>query len=131
IVCSPQWLALAAFGARPQRPLWASTSVKDPAYPDTRYVVDLVAPDVVNSMPEGTLRAGADRGVTPPDSLRAYYPGAQRVLVRLAAVGIDYQDVVQTLEDQAVTAFTASWDRLSRQVSAALHDAAHHHRKDR
>ena len=131
MIASPQWLALAAFGARPQRPLWASTSVKDPTYPDTRYVVDLVAPGVVNTMPEGTLRAVADHGVIPADSIRAYYPGAQRVLVRLAAVGIDYQDVVQTLEDQAVTAFTASWDRLSQQVSAALHDAAHHHRKDR
>jgi transaldolase len=130
MIASPRWLALVAFGARPQRPLWASTSVKDPAYPDTRYVVDLVAPGVVNTMPEGTLRAVADHGVIPADSVRAYYPGAQRVLVRLAAVGIDYQDVVQALEDQAVTAFTASWDRLSQQVSAALHDATHH-RKDR
>jgi transaldolase len=130
MIASPRWLALVAFGARPQRPLWASTSVKDPAYPDTRYVVDLVAPGVVNTMPEGTLRAVADHGVIPADSVRAYYPGAQRVLVRLAAVGIDYQDVVRTLEDQAVTAFTASWDRLSQQVSAALHDATHH-RKDR
>ena len=104
--------------------------MKDPAYPDTRYVVDLVAPGVVNTMPQGTLRAVADHGVIPADSIRAYYPGAQRVLVRLAAVGIDYQDVVQTLEDQAVRAFTASWDRLSQQVSAALHDATHY-RKDR
>ena len=71
--------------------------MKDPAYPDTRYVVDLVAPGVVNTMPEGTLRAVADHGVIPADSIRAYYPGAQRVLVRLAAVGIDYQDVVQSL----------------------------------
>ena len=130
MIASPQWLALVAFGARPQRPLWASTSVKDPTYPDTRYVIDLVAPGVVNTMPEGTLRAVADHGVIPADSIRAYYPGAQRVLVRLAAVGIDYQDVVQTLEDQAVRAFTASWDRLSQQVSAALHDATHY-RKDR
>ena len=87
MIASPRWLALAAFGARPQRPLWASTSVKDPTYPDTRYVVDLVAPGVVNTMPEGTLRAVADHGVVPADSIRAYYPGAQRVLVRLAARG--------------------------------------------
>jgi len=122
MLASPQWLALAALGAHPQRPLWASTSVKDPAYPDTRYVVDLVAPGVVNTMPEGTLQAVADHGVIPEDSIRGYYAGAQRVLVRLAAVGVDYRDVVQTLEDQAVTAFTASWDRLSHQVAAALHD---------
>ncbi len=96
--------------------------MKDPAYPDTRYVVDLVAPGVVNTMPEGTLQAVADHGVIPEDSIRGYYAGAQRVLVRLAAVGVDYRDVVQTLEDQAVTAFTASWDRLSHQVAAALHD---------
>jgi transaldolase len=125
MIASPRWTALAARGARPQPPLWASTSVKDPMYSDTRYVVDLVAPGVVNTMPEGTLRAVADHGVVPTDSIRDYYPGAQRVLVRLAAVGIDYQDVVQTLEDQAVTTFTASWDRLSQQVSAALHEAAH------
>ena len=133
MIASPRWLALPAVGARPQRPLWASTSVKDPTYPDTRYVVDLVAPGVVNTMPEGTLRAVADHGVVPTDSIRDYYPGAQRVLVRLAAVGVDYRDVVQTLEDQAVTAFTASWDRLSQQVGAALHDAHHaaHQRKDR
>jgi transaldolase len=130
MIGSPRWLAMVALGARPQRPLWASTSVKNPAYPDTRYVVDLVAPGVVNTMPESTLRAVADHGVIPAVSIRAYYPGAQRVLVRLAAVGIDYQDVVQTLEDQAVTAFTASWDRLSQQVNAALHDATHHQRKD-
>ncbi|HEY7812363.1 MAG TPA: transaldolase family protein, partial [Nakamurella sp.] len=124
MIAAPRWLALVAVEARPQRPLWASTSVKDPTYSDTRYVVGLVAPDVVNTMPQGTLRAVADHGVVPADSIRGYYPGAQRVLVRLAAVGVDYRDVVQTLEDQAVTAFTASWDRLSQQVGAALHDAA-------
>jgi transaldolase len=123
MVGSPRWAALAAAGARPQRPLWASTSVKDPSYPDTRYVVDLVAPGVVNTMPEATLRAVADHGVISAQSIRASYPDAQRVLVRLAAVGVDYQDVVQTLEDQAVTAFTASWDGLSRRLSVALHGA--------
>jgi transaldolase len=131
MIASPKWLALAALGAHPQRLLWASTSVKDPAYADTRYVIDLVAPGVVNTMPEGTLRAVADHGVIPTDSIREYYPNARQVLVGLAAVGVDYQDVVQTLEDQAVTAFTASWDRLSEQVSTALHDATHHHGKAR
>ena len=65
MLSSPRWAALAAAGARPQRPLWASTSVKDPAYPDTRYVTDLVAPGVVNTMPEATLRAVADHGEIP------------------------------------------------------------------
>ena len=65
MLASPRWVALAAAGARPQRPLWASTSVKDPAYPDTRYVTDLVAPGVVNTMPEATLRAVADHGRIP------------------------------------------------------------------
>ena len=130
MISSPRWLALVAFGGRPQRPLWASTSVKDLAYPTPVTSWALSLPGWVNTMPEGTLRAVADHGVIPADSIRAYYPGAQRVLVRLATVGIDYQDVVQTLENQAVTAFTASWDRLSQQVSAALHDATHD-RKDR
>ena len=85
--------------ARPQRPLWASTSTKDPAYPDTRYVVDLVAPGVVNTMPEATLRAVADHGVVPMDSVRDQYDESQEVLDRLAALGIDYDDVVTTLED--------------------------------
>jgi transaldolase len=67
----PRWAALAAAEARPQRPLWASTSVKNPAYPDTRYVTDLVAPGVVNTMLEATLRAVADHGQVPGDSIRA------------------------------------------------------------
>ena len=125
MIASSRWSALAALGARPQRLLWASTSMKDPAYPDTRYVVDLVAPGVINTMPEKVLRAVADHGEVPADSIRAHYASAERVLVGLAAVGVDYQDVVQTLEDQAVAVFTASWDRLSEQLNAAMHDAAH------
>ena len=107
---SPRWNSLAAAGARPQRPLWASTSVKDPAYADTRYVTDLVAPDVVNTMPEATLRAVADHG---HDTRRpvsaAHYDRVTAVLDELAALGIDYGDVVQGLEDQGVAAFDASW----------------------
>ena len=79
VFSSPRWAALEAAGARPQRPLWASTSVKDPAYPDTRYVTGLVAPGVVNTMPEATLRAVADHGVIPADSVRGHYTEAQRV----------------------------------------------------
>jgi transaldolase len=120
VLSSPRWARLQAAGARPQRPLWASTSTKDPAYPDTRYVVDLVAPGVVNTMPEATLRAVADHGQVPADSVRGHYDDAQQVLDRLRALGIDYDDVVQTLEDDGVAKFDASWDRLGEQLAATL-----------
>jgi transaldolase len=120
VFSSPRWARLQAAGARPQRPLWASTSTKDPAYPDTRYVVDLVAPGVVNTMPEATLRAVADHGEVPADSVRARYDDAQEVLARLRALGIDYGDVVQTLEDDGVAKFDASWDQLGEQLAATL-----------
>ncbi|MGP3925931.1 transaldolase [Streptomyces sp. 8N616] len=121
VFSSPRWEALRDAGARPQRPLWASTSTKDPAYPDTRYVVDLVAPGVVNTMPEATLRAVADHAQVPTDSVRGHYAEAQQVLNRLQALGIDYDDVVQKLEDDGVAAFDASWDQLREQLSATLH----------
>src|ERR1700722_15395863 len=88
MLASPRWNALAAAGARPQRPLWASTSVKDPTYPDTRYVTDLVAPNVINTMPEATLRLVADHGVIPADSVRDFYADAHHVLDQLAAAGV-------------------------------------------
>ncbi|MFD1545046.1 transaldolase [Nonomuraea guangzhouensis] len=120
VLALPRWTALEAAGARPQRPLWASTSTKDPAYSDTRYVVDLVAPGVVNTMPEATLRAVADHGQVPPDSVREHYQHAQQVLQRLQRLGIDYDDVVQRLEDDGVAAFEASWDRLREQLATTL-----------
>ena len=120
VFSSPRWARLQAAGARPQRPLWASTSTKDPAYSDTRYVADLVAPGVVNTMPEATLRAVADHGEVPADSVRARYDDAQEVLDRLRALGIDYGDVVQTLEDDGVAKFDASWDQLGEQLAATL-----------
>jgi transaldolase len=117
---SDRWAALAAAGARPQRPLWASTSVKDPAFPDTKYVTGLVAPGVVNTMPEATLRAVADHGVIPADSVRGNYAEAREVLSQLREIGIDYDDVVQDLEDEGVTKFDASWDQLGEQLAASL-----------
>ena len=117
---SPRWAALAAAGARPQRPLWASTSVKDPAYPDTKYVTGLVAPGVVNTMPEATLRAVADHGVIPADPVRGHYAEAHEVLGGLGEIGIDYDEVVQGLEDDAVTKFDASWQQLGEQLAASL-----------
>jgi len=117
---SPRWAALAAAGARPQRPLWASTSAKDPAYPDTKYVTGLVAPGVVNTMPEATLRAVADHGVIPADPVRGHYAEAHEVLGGLGEIGIDYDEVVQGLEDDAVTKFDASWQQLGEQLAASL-----------
>ncbi len=120
MLAGSRWQALAAAGARPQRPLWASTSTKDPAYPDTRYVVDLVAPNVVNTMPEATLRAVADHGQVPADSVRAHYAESQQVLDGLDALGISYRDVVQTLEDDAVAKFDGAWEQLAERVTNTL-----------
>jgi transaldolase len=117
---TPRWHALAAAGARPQRPLWASTSTKDPAYDDTMYVTSLVAPNTVNTMPEPTLRAVADHGVIPTDSIRPFQAEARRVLDRLAELGIDYDDVITTLEREGVEKFSASWDELTTTLVGAL-----------
>ena len=117
---SDRWRALQHAGARPQRPLWASTGVKDPSYDDTRYVVDLVAPGVVNTMPEATLEAVADHGRVPRDSISGTYDDAQRVLDELAALGVDYDDVVQVLEDEGVAKFDASWQQLREQLAGML-----------
>ena len=117
---SPRWAALQAAGARPQRPLWASTSVKDPAYPDTRYVTDLVAPGVVNTMPEGTLRAVADHGLIPEDSVRGHYGDARQVLSDLEALDVDYGDVTESLETKGLTIFDASWRDLGDQLDRVL-----------
>jgi transaldolase len=119
-VATARWKSLERAGARPQRPLWASTSVKDPAYDDTRYVTGLVAPDVVNTMPEATLNAVADHGTIPDDSIHGTYEQSQAVLDDLAALGIDYGEVVQALEDQGVATFDASWNHLGQRLAAAL-----------
>ena len=119
-VSTGRWKSLEAAGARPQRPLWASTGVKDPAYDDTRYVADLVAPGVVNTMPEATLNAITGHGQIPDDSIHGTYHQSQAVLDELASLGIDYDDVVQTLEDQGVSAFDASWDHLGQRLATAL-----------
>jgi transaldolase len=119
-VATDRWKTLERAGARPQRPLWASTSVKDPAYDDTRYVTGLVAPGVVNTMPEATLNAVTGHGQIPDDSIHGTYAESQAVLDGLAALDVDYGDVVQTLEDQGVAAFDASWDHLGQRLATAL-----------
>ena len=111
IFSGPRWEALVARGARVQRPLWASTSTKDPSLPDTLYVDALIGPDTVNTMPEATIDAFTDHG-TPARTVDADPAGAQAVLDQLAAVGVDLADVAQVLEDQGVASFSKSFDEL-------------------
>ncbi|WP_037607321.1 transaldolase [Streptacidiphilus rugosus] len=117
---SERWNALAAAGAKPQRPLWASTGVKDPNYDDTMYVVDLVAPGTVNTMPEATLDAVADHGVVRGDTVTGEYADAKGVLDKLEALGVSYDDVVQLLEDEGVDKFEVSWKELLETVQQSL-----------
>ncbi len=107
-----RWRALAARGARVQRPLWASTSTKDPAYKDTLYVDDLVAPHTVNTMPEGTIRAVADHGEVGRNSIAGTYEESRAVFTDLAKLGISYDDVVDVLEQEGVSKFSASWHEV-------------------
>ena len=123
-VAGDRWASLADAGATLQRPLWASTGVKDPRYDDTRYVVELVGPDTVNTMPEATLEAVADHGEIRGDTVRGGYDGARGVLDQLAAVGVDYDDVVRVLEIEGVQKFEASWEELLTGVRAELDRAA-------
>jgi len=120
VFSSARWQALADAGAHPQRPLWASTSTKNPAYRDTVYVEELIAPGVVNTMPQETIDAFADHGEVRGDTVTGAYDEAQAVLDELAALGIDYDDVVATLEREGVEKFEASWLELLRGVEAQL-----------
>lgn len=119
-VATPRWSSLAADGARPQRPLWASTGVKDPAYSDTRYVDELVAPGVVNTMPGATLEAFADHGTVREGVVTGGYAGAAERVRRLGELGIDLDEITTALEDEGVEKFEASWDELVSTVSAGL-----------
>ena len=118
-----RWKALEADGARPQRPLWASTGVKDPAYDDTQYVVELVAAGTVNTMPEATLEAVADHGKPRGDTVAGTYDDAQKLLDDLAAAGISYDDVVAKLESEGVAKFEEAWNSLIESVTEQLEKA--------
>jgi len=115
--------ALKADGARVQRPLWASTGVKNPDYSDTLYVTELVAPNTVNTMPEKTIDAVADHGVITGDTVTGRAAEAQEVFDKLAAIGIDLPDVFRVLEDEGVDKFEKSWQELLDATQAEL-DAA-------
>lgn len=117
---SARWQTLAAKGANPQRPLWASTGVKDPAYPDTLYVTELVAPNTVNTMPEKTMAAVADHGVVTGDTISGTAAASQQVFADLAAVGIDLDDVFAVLESEGVEKFEISWNELTDAITVQL-----------
>ncbi|MCF3937426.1 transaldolase [Gordonia sp. Z-3] len=114
---------LLAQGARPQRALWASTGVKNPDYPDTLYVSELVAPNTVNTMPGKTMDAFADHGWVNTGSIVGLANESQEVFDSLAAVGIDVADVFKVLEDEGVEKFEVSWNELldatAEQLTAA------------
>ena len=118
-----RWESLEADGARKQRPLWASTGVKNPDYRDTMYVDDLVVEDTVNTMPEATLEAVADHGNIRPDQVRPYYDDAAAHMRALAEAGIDYDDVIAVLIKEGVEKFVTAWDELLDSVSTALEAA--------
>ncbi|TNY37366.1 transaldolase [Thermomonospora catenispora] len=121
-IASDRWKALKDAGARPQRPLWASTGVKDPSLPDTLYVEELVAPGTVNTMPEATLEAVADHGRIRGDSVRGAYDEARAHMAALQEAGVDYDDVVRVLEEEGVDKFEASWQELLGTVERELAD---------
>ncbi|BDV30468.1 transaldolase [Microbacterium terricola] len=123
VFASERATALTGAGAHVQRPLWASTGVKDPSLPDTLYVTELVAPGTVNTMPEKTLEATFDHGVIAGDTVTGSYVGAHHVFDSLAELGVDFDDVTQVLEDEGVEKFIASWHDLQKTVAEALAQA--------
>ncbi|GAB3061879.1 transaldolase [Sediminivirga luteola] len=120
---SARWDVLQLAGAHPQRPLWASTGVKNPDYPDTMYVTGLVAPNTVNTMPEATLEAFADHGTVEGDVVSGRGDEADAVLDALAAQGIDYAEVAEVLEREGLEKFDASWAELLQTVRGQLEQA--------
>jgi transaldolase len=115
-----RWEELQRSGAAPQRPLWASTSTKDPAYPDTMYVTELVAPGIVNTMPESTLRAFAEHGEFRGDTIHGRYGDARKLFGDLEQLGIGYDDVVEVLEREGVQKFAASWNELLSTIESEM-----------
>jgi transaldolase len=122
-LASPRWQALQAKGAKMQRLLWASTGVKDKAYDDTRYVVDLAAPETVNTMPAATLDAVADHGRPRGNAIEGTYETARTTFEALQRIGIDFEDVVDELEKQGLASFAKSWEELIASVTNQLQNA--------
>ncbi|MET7964930.1 transaldolase [Micromonospora zamorensis] len=124
VFASDRWKALADAGAHPQRPLWASTSTKNPDYRDVIYVEELIAPGTVNTMPESVIHAYADHGETRGDTITGSYDAARKVFADLESVGVDMDDVIATLEREGVEKFEASWQELLEGVRKSLEAAA-------
>ncbi|GAA1647048.1 transaldolase [Kribbella alba] len=124
VFATDRWREIETVGAKPQRPLWASTGVKDPSYKDTMYVEELVTSGVVNTMPQATIDAFADHGEVKGDTVRGTYDEARKVIADLEGLGISYDQVVQVLEDEGVSKFEASWTELQDTVTSALKKAA-------
>jgi transaldolase len=120
---SDRFAVLRDAGAHPQRPLWASTGVKDERYPDTKYVTDLVVADTVNTMPEKTLEAFADHGEVKGDQVTGRAADAEKVFDRLGQVGIDFDDVLVALENEGVEKFEKSWQELVDTIEGQLEKA--------
>jgi len=118
-----RWEKLASAGANVQRPLMASTGVKDPNLLDTLYVTELVAPHLVNTMPEKTMEAVFDHGVVPAQSITNHYEEAEAVMAAVAAAGVSYDDVTELLETEGVDKFIISWNELLESVTNALNAA--------
>ena len=125
VLATDRWRRLERAGARPQRPLWASTGVKDSTYQDSRYVTELVAEGVVNTMPEATLDAVADHGRVHGDTVRHGWAEAREVFDGLARVGVSFDDVVHLLEDEGVRKFEAAWTALTDQLADRMHVMRH------
>jgi len=121
---SERWDVLDRGNANKQRPLWASTGVKDPAYKDTMYVDDLVAPATVNTMPEATLEAVADHGEIKGNTVAGGYEQAKADIEALASIGVSYDEVVQLLEDEGVEKFESAWNDLLKSTEAELNRLA-------
>jgi transaldolase len=124
VMAGDRWKALQAAGARTQRPLWASTGTKNPAYPDTLYVEELIAPDTVNTMPEKTIKAFADHGTVKGDTITPHFGDAMKTMDDLRAVGVDIDDVFEVLEREGVDKFAGSWIELLDDVTKTLGGAA-------
>jgi transaldolase len=120
VLASDRWQALEAAGANRQRPLWASTGVKDPAYDDTMYVVELAVADTVNTMPEATLDAVADHAKLRGDAVHGTYDDARAVIDGLAGLGIGYDEVIEVLETEGVQKFEDSYAHLADSVETQL-----------
>ena len=121
VFSSDRWRALEAQGAAPQRPLWASTGVKNPEYSDTMYISELIAPGTVNTMPEKTMKAYADHGA-PGTPVQKAYDDATATMQAISDAGVDLDDVFRVLEEEGVQKFVDSWDELTESVRTQLED---------